>query len=359
MNIIHLVSNKVWGGGERYVLDLCRYMSAKGHSVAVVSRGIEAVDAPFREAGFVPGRLPLGGVFDFISPTRLARVLNRVGSPAVVHVHNFKDARTTLRARRLMEDGTKVRIVMTRHLVRPAKTDRSHVELYNSLDAIIFVSETARRSFLSSSPAVDEKRLCVIPPAVPAPAQIIAEKRDASEFRVVFVGRIHPEKGLDKLLEAFVRLPENAALHIVGSGSPRFEAEYRRKAFSLGISERVVWHGHLSDPLPLMASANVGVLPSVVAESFGLSVLEFMHCGVPVIASSGGGPAEIIEDGEDGVLVAPGDVSALHNALSRMCSSADICSRMGAKAARKAAEVYGYDRFARGIYEIYEGTGHE
>ena len=51
MNIIHLVSNKVWGGGERYVLDLCRYMSAQGHSVAVVSRGIGAVDAPFRAAG--------------------------------------------------------------------------------------------------------------------------------------------------------------------------------------------------------------------------------------------------------------------------------------------------------------------
>ena len=123
MNIIHLVSNKVWGGGERYVLDLCRYMSAQGHSVAVVSRGIGAVDAPFRAAGFTPGRLPLGGLFDFISPVRLARVLDRVEAPAVVHVHNFKDARTALRARRLMADGSKVRVVITRHLVRPAKTE--------------------------------------------------------------------------------------------------------------------------------------------------------------------------------------------------------------------------------------------
>ena len=358
MNIIHLVSNKVWGGGERYVLDLCRYMNAQGHSVAVISRGIYAVDAPFREAGFTPGRLLLGGVFDFISPVRLARVLDRTAAPVIVHVHNFKDARTALRARRLMADSSKVRVVMTRHLVRPAKNDRSHNELYNSLDALIFVSETARRIFMSGKPAVDESRIVVVPPAVPA-HPVTPLSREEGEFRVVFAGRLHPEKGLDKLLEAFVGMPENARLHIVGSGSPRCETEYRRKAFSLGISQRVVWHGHVGDPLPLMASANAGVLPSLVAESFGLAVLEFMQCGVPVVASSGGGPAEIIKDGKDGILVPPGDVAALHKALMSLCQSPQACAAMGRSAARKAADDYAYNKFANHIYEIYRNVCHE
>lgn len=353
MNIIHLVSNKVWGGGERYVLDLCRYMSAQGHSVAVVSRGIGAVDAPFRAAGFTPGRLPLGGLFDFISPVRLARVLDRVEAPAVVHVHNFKDARTALRARRLMADGSKVRVVITRHLVRPAKTDRGHVALYNAADAMIFVSETALMAFMSTSPVVDRSRLFVVPPAVAAGAPECAESRSDGEFRIVFVGRLHPEKGIDKLLEAFVGLPDFAMLHIVGSGTPRYEEEYRRMAFTLGISGRVVWHGHVADPLPLMASAHVGVLPSVQPESFGLAVLEFMQCGVPVVASSGGGPAEIIADGTDGILVPPDDAAELHKALSRLCASPAECAAMGANAARKAAGKYSYPRFADRILEIY------
>ncbi len=51
-----------------------------------------------------------------------------------------------------------------------------------------------------------------------------------------------------------------------------------------------MWHGHVADPLPLMASAHVGVLPSVQPESFGLAVLEFMQCGVPVVASSVAAP---------------------------------------------------------------------
>ena len=64
MNIVHLISNKVWGGGERYVLDLCRRSEADGHSVAVLTRGREAVDKPFRDAGFTPGHLPLRGALD-------------------------------------------------------------------------------------------------------------------------------------------------------------------------------------------------------------------------------------------------------------------------------------------------------
>ena len=162
-----------------------------------------------------------------------------------------------------MADGSKVRVVITRHLVRPAKTDRGHVALYNAADAMIFVSETALMAFMSTSPAVDRSRLFVVPPAVAAGAPECAESRSDGEFRIVFVGRLHPEKGIDKLLEAFVGLPDFAMLHIVGSGTPRYEEEYRRMAFTLGISGRVVWHGHVADPLPLMASAHVGVLPSV------------------------------------------------------------------------------------------------
>ncbi len=64
MNIVHLVCNKVWGGDERYVLDLCRRSAEAGHSVAVITRGARSVDAPFTAAGFAPGHLPLRGVLD-------------------------------------------------------------------------------------------------------------------------------------------------------------------------------------------------------------------------------------------------------------------------------------------------------
>ena len=54
MNVVHLVSNKVWGGGEQYVLDLCRRLEADGHSVAVITRGREAVDTPLSKPDSLP-----------------------------------------------------------------------------------------------------------------------------------------------------------------------------------------------------------------------------------------------------------------------------------------------------------------
>lgn len=163
LNIIHLVSNKVWGGGERFVLDLAKRCTADGHSVAVITRGKEAVDSRFIEAGFTPGKLPLGGIFDFVSPSRLAHILDCLTEPVIIHVHNFKDARTALKAKHLCRHPENVRIVATRHLVKPAKRGKSAAELYNALDAIVFESKAGLEGFLSSSPEVDPSRLSVLP----------------------------------------------------------------------------------------------------------------------------------------------------------------------------------------------------
>ena len=152
MNIIQLISNKTWGGGERYALDLSRALADAGHSVGVITRRCEAVDGSFTAAGLTPGHLPLGGMLDLFSPLQLARILNRIAGPVVVHCHNFKTARTAVWARRLAHKPGNVKIVVTRHLARPAGTGKADTDLYRALDAIIFVSETARKAFLSTNP---------------------------------------------------------------------------------------------------------------------------------------------------------------------------------------------------------------
>ena len=138
MKIIHLGSNKVWGGGEQYVLDLATTFAAKGNDVSIVSRNINAVTHRFTDAGLPVTTMALKGDIDIISPIKLARLIGKE-QPVVLHVHNFKDATTALRARTLSRNSN-VRIVMTRHLVKPAKKK----SLYNRLDAMIFVSHLAR-----------------------------------------------------------------------------------------------------------------------------------------------------------------------------------------------------------------------
>lgn len=355
MNVVHLISNKVWGGGERYALDLCRALEADGHSVAVITRGYPAVDNMLRSNGFMPGRLPLGGIFDFVSPGRLAAVLDRMEAPVVVHTHNFKDARVAVNARKLMRDPAKVRIVCTRHLVKAAKTDRTSRRLYNELDAIVFVSQIAYDTFKNGAGITDGRRLHVVHNVVtPNPGETLP--RADGSVRVVFTGRICIEKGIDTLIRAFARLTDIAGLKLIiaGTGSPSDIERFTRLARALAVDDKIEWTGHLSDPWPLMRSADIGVLPSHVCEAFPLSVLEFMHCGVPVVATDNGGQRESITDGVDGILVPPADPDALAAALRTLATDPALRKRMGAEAARHAA-ARSYGDFYNAILDIYKG----
>ena len=352
MNVLHIVSNKVWGGGERYALDLCRAQASDGHSVAVVTRGYDEVDTPFIQAGFTPGHLVLGGVWDFITPIRLAGVLNRMDAPVVVHTHNFKDARIAVHARRLMRDPAKVKVVVTRHLVRAAKTDKSDVQLYNSLDGIIFVSETAKKGFLASKPEVDMSKLHVVPNAIVAPKM---PRQEPEHPTILYAGRIAPEKGLATLVDAFAKLPPelDARLVVAGSGKGPDVMPIVKRSRAEGVDHRVKWLGHVHDVWPHIAAATVGVVPSIGVEAFGLTALEMMSQGVPVAASRLGGPLEIITENQDGRFFTPGNADELARVLEEMLSDPAKLKKMGEAAREKVEHDYAYPTFYHRIMNIY------
>ncbi len=168
---------------------------------------------------------------------------------AVVHVHNFKDARTAVRARRMMRRPDKVRIVVTRHLVKPGKADSSSTALYAAVDGIAFVSQTALDAFLEGNPKVDRSKLCVIHNAVTVRTCDTAIEKPDGEIRLVYAGRLATEKGIEKLIEAMPLMP-SVTLHVAGTGKANFEVALRRYASSVGVADRIVWHGHMPDPLP-------------------------------------------------------------------------------------------------------------
>lgn len=356
MNVLHLVSNNAWGGGERYALDLCRRLVEDDHSVAVISRGVEAVDAPFKAAGIPTAKLPLRGAFDLVSPIALAKVLNRMAAPIIVHVHNFKDAATALRARRLMRDPAKVRVVCTRHLVKPAKTRRSSLRIYSELDAIIFVSQAARDAFMSTHPQVDEAKIHVVHNSIlPATQAPELPKTDKEDTTLVFLGRISPEKGLDVLIRAMRKLTDlSVRLLIGGTGKGADVMPLVRMTRMPELVTRVEWLGHVDNPFDVIDRADIGVVPSVGVESFSLVVLEYMSRGLPVIASDSGGPKEIITEGEDGLLVTPADADALAQAIRRLCTDTKLRHKLSEGALHTFDRRFDYDDFYWKILKIYE-----
>ncbi len=165
------------------------------------------------------------------------------------------------------------------------------------------------------------ERMSVIPNACPDPITETQPKRRSQRIHVSFVGRLVQEKGAHILLNAWKRLSEptraNAQLNIVGSGPEQAALIAQAEG-----DPSVVFHGALShaDTLKHLRQSDLLVCPSVWAEPFGLTIIEAMGAGIPVIASKLGGPAKIVAHGESGYLVEAEDVNALHQRIDELLS---------------------------------------
>jgi glycosyltransferase involved in cell wall biosynthesis len=183
---------------------------------------------------------------------------------------------------------------------------------------------------------------------------------------VLFVGRLTPHKGVDRLIRA---LPADARLTCAGTGGhdPRPpESGYVALLQRLAGSRRVTFTGEVpDDQLPLLyRRAQVAVLPSVtrtcygspvvISELLGLSVLEAMASGTAVVCSRIGGLPEVVEDGETGFLVAPGDVGELHDRLAALLGNPALAAQMGRAAREAVVERFTWRACAARCLAAYE-----
>jgi N-acetyl-alpha-D-glucosaminyl L-malate synthase BshA len=132
---------------------------------------------------------------------------------------------------------------------------------------------------------------------------------------------------------ARVRAQQPGVLVMVGDGPDRDDAV--EEARNLGVEQDVRFLGRIDDIAPLLASADLFLLPSD-RESFGLSALEALACGVPVIGCNVGGLPEVVRDGETGVLRAPGDIGGMAAAATGIISDAARWNAMSRHAAADA-----------------------
>lgn len=140
-----------------------------------------------------------------------------------------------------------------------------------------------------------------------------------TENRIVFVGRVAPEKQLDRLLDAVAALPADldVQVDIVGDGDQRRPLE--AQATRLGIRDRVTFHGRVSDAKlrHTLSEGTVFAMPSI-AELQSIATMEAMASGLPVVAADAMALPHLVRDGENGHLFPPGDAAALADRLERV-----------------------------------------
>jgi len=151
-------------------------------------------------------------------------------------------------------------------------------------------------------------------------------------------GRLVGWKGTRIIIEALAQLPPRFRGLVIGEGPE--EQGLRELARTLGIGDRVRFIGRVPHAeLPLVLSqCDLFAQPSIGEEAFGISVVEAMACGLPVLASNNGGLPEIVVEGETGHLLPPGEISAWREAIARVGGDGALLHRLG-RAGRSRAEA--------------------
>ncbi len=157
--------------------------------------------------------------------------------------------------------------------------------------------------------------------------------------RMLFVGRLNAQKGLDDLLQAMARARRSWTLDVVGDG-PDGDA-LRQRAESLGVAGRVTWLGHLpQSELPALYARSAALIIPSTEEGLGLVGVEAALCETPSIAYASGGLTDVVRDGATGWLVPTGDVAALAHAVDGVVERPTKARAYGAAARVRALATF-------------------
>jgi len=172
-------------------------------------------------------------------------------------------------------------------------------------------------------------------------AETIRSRAHADPLRVVFLGNVIRRKGLDTLLDGLARLRSPWRLTVVGDlgVEPDYVREIRGLIERLGVRDRVALAGGVSDEalVDVLRESHVIALPSRY-EPFGIALLEGMCAGLVPLATTAGGPPEFVGHGESGLLVPPGEPTAITSVLEPIATDRDRLAAMGVAAHERAGE---------------------
>ncbi len=357
MRVVHVAPTLfgpagIFGGGERYPLELGRALAAHV-DCELVSFGPAA--RAWRDRSGLRVRIlrALALVGGHPAHPLALRLGHALAGAEIVHTHHLRSAPSRLAA--VSAYVRRVPTAVTDHGLRGGDWAGLLPRLF---DRFLTVSAYSAREL--NAPA---SRTRVIYGG--ADPDRFSPNRDELRRGVLFVGRLTPHKGVDRLIQA---LPEHAELRVAGSAGhdPNLpEREYPNLLLRLAEERRVQFLGAVPDSdLPaLYRQAQVVALPSVhrtcygrdvaVSELLGLAAIEAMASGTPVVASRIGGLPEVVEDGVTGFLVEPGDVEELRERLAELLRHRPLAVRMGRNARERVLERFTWDACAERCLAAY------
>lgn len=299
----------------------------------------------------------------------------------IIHIHNLSQFVPLLK-----KFNPNAKIVLHLHMEWLTQLDKQMIlKRLNNVDLILGCSEYISQKIRKEFPHLKNK--CqTLHNGVDTNRFSVRKKKSLKKKKLLFVGRNSPEKGIQILLSAFQNiLPDNPQLEliIVGPQGPnpvlrgrelilylsedpnviKLESQYDDNFIQKAL-EKITPHtkNHISfmgfisrqELIKVYAHADIFVYPSIWQEPFGMPIVEAMAMSLPVIATRVGGIQEIIEDGKTGILIAPGDVKPLEEAIQKLILNKELIKSMGSSARTQVNTFFSWDQIANRLEDYYE-----
>lgn len=338
-----------FGGGERHLADLSHALVDRGHEVYAAS---------------VPGS-PLWDELSFLTEERILALgrrnyvknllalaeFIRAKDIEIVHAHAARDYTLTAQAVNLASRG---QLVLTRHALFPLK--RINKYFLKNARRVIAVSQAVAESLQNG--VIESSRITVVHNGIDIDrfARPVAGD-DARPVLVGTVGHLASIKGHDIFLRAAALICERRRdVNFVIAGEDKSPQKNYRKFFEsliaeLGIGGSVTMPGW-QDDIPSLLSSLTLFVSAARSEPFGLSIVEAMAAGLPIVAAASEGALEILEDGVTGKLVPPNDPESLAEAINNLVNDPVERLRFG-RNAQLAAQRYSLTQMASETERVY------
>ena len=350
MRITFTIGSLQVGGAEHVLVTLTKGLTGAGHHLTIIT--MFGAESDFFT--LPPGVERVALALDKVSPTPFHAVANNVrrmwalrraiidSKPDVVVAHIFENGVLNL----LALCGSKIPVVVLE------QTDPTLQQSKGSWERLRRLTYPWAAKIVSSSAGMDEKfrwlpdaKRAVIynpMPDIDEPGEVIFP--DDGRKRLIGVARLVYQKGFDLLIPMFARLVDQHPdwdLWIIGEGEKRQELE--ALVAQNNLQNRVFLPGKKNNPFPTVKAADLFVLSSRFEGLPGV-LIAALGCGIPAISfDCPSGPAEIIHDGVDGLLIPAEDTDAFIAAMDKLMRDEPLRKQMGAKAV-EARERFGLDR---------------
>jgi glycosyltransferase involved in cell wall biosynthesis len=342
-------------GGQHQALLLLRGLVARGHAPALITLRDSLLARRATDSG-----ITVHGVAEGCRRPAAAFAIRRLVRNRHVDIVHANEPHA-LTSAWLARAHRSLPVIVSRRIALPLSTNSLSLARYRAAARIVAVSHFVAKSVVASG--FDADCVDVIYDGVEIPALIPKGDRDAARARFgipkesICIGNVAafiPEKRQTCLLGALHDLREKfplCVLLLAGEGPER--AKLQEFAKQMGLAAVVKFPGFVADIESVYAATDLFVFPSF-EEPLGSSLLSAMAYGLPVVAVTGGGIPEVVEDSRTGLLVKLPDTFVLPDAISRLLSNPVEARRLGEAARETISSRFSADHMADATLQLYE-----